>query len=139
MSTRTYDPKKVYVHITNATVNHLVTGFASGTFVTCARNNDMVDMVTGGKGESTQVIHGLEDGTITMTLKNTSPSLPVLRALASSRELFSCFVVDNNPDSYMKAGGTDCRFVRPPDESRGQSVENITATVLVGKYTIKTS
>lgn len=67
-----YDPKKV-----NLVMNgKIITGFASDSMITIARNEDTVTTQVGVKGDVAYNENANESGTITVTLMGTSSSLP---------------------------------------------------------------
>ena len=73
-----YDPKKV-----NLVMNgKIITGFASDSMITIARNEDTVTTQVGVKGDVAYNENANESGTITVTLMGTSSSLPYVRSLA---------------------------------------------------------
>ena len=139
--TYVYDPKKVTVTIGEledvpglSIKTHTITGFAEGTFVTAEKNEDKYTMVSGGQEETTRVVHGNNQGTVTVTLKHTSPSNSVLAKVANSDEVVSVWVNDLNTDGPMLAGGNEGWLQKPAAQSRGNSVENITWTFSIAKY-----
>jgi hypothetical protein len=60
----TYDPKKVLVTWGEV----LFSGFADGTFIAAARNNQGVNLVVGSAGDSARAISNDRSGTVTLTL-----------------------------------------------------------------------
>lgn len=87
-----YDPKKV-----NLVMNgKIITGFASDSMITIARNEDTVTTQVGVKGDVAYNENANESGTITVTLMGTSSSLPYVRSLALKRKEVSVMIVDAN-------------------------------------------
>jgi hypothetical protein len=125
----------------------VISGFASGTHIVVEREVDGMVKVVGSDGEVSRTKSANLSGMITITLKQTSASNPVLRAFANSDELSSAGVVpmvlkDNNnnkvfttycwvrkqPNMELSDEETnrewifDCdriRFVDPPDSGTG--------------------
>lgn len=84
-----YDPKKV-----NLVMNgKIITGFASDSMITIARNEDTVTTQVGVKGDVAYNENANESGTITVTLMGTSSSLPYVRSLALKRKEVSVMIV----------------------------------------------
>lgn len=77
---RTYDPKKIVI-IFGATI---VTGYAEGTFVSIARNGDLFEKVRGADGGVDRVNKNANDFSVTLTLKQTSPTNLALSLLATA-------------------------------------------------------
>lgn len=86
---KTYDPKKILVIVGGVPLS----GFADGSFVRVARNNDMWTMSTGADGEGTRSKSNDRSGTIEVTLKQTSRSNQYLSNLALADELDNAGVV----------------------------------------------
>ena len=76
-----YDPKKVNLVLTGK----IITGFASDSMITIARNEDTVTTQVGVKGDVAFNENAKESGAITVTLMGTSSSLPYVRSLALKR------------------------------------------------------
>ena len=84
-----YDPKKV-----NLVMNgKIITGFASDSMITIARNEDTVTTQVGVKGDVAYNENANESGTITVTLMGTSSSLPYVRSLALKRKEVSVMII----------------------------------------------
>ena len=92
-----YDPKKV-----NLVMNgKIITGFASDSMITIARNEDTVTTQVGVKGDVAYNENANESGTITVTLMGTSSSLPYVRSLALKRKEVSVMIVDANDSASV--------------------------------------
>lgn len=78
MSVKTYNPADVSVIIAGIPIE----GFADGTFITVARNNDSWNMQVGSDGEGVRAKSNDFGGTITLTLMQSSLSNDALSALA---------------------------------------------------------
>jgi hypothetical protein len=71
----------------------VMSGFADGTFVTVARDEQAFNKVTGADGSVSRAKTANKSGTITLTLQQTSPSNDVLSALMIADELSNQGVV----------------------------------------------
>jgi hypothetical protein len=89
MSVRTYDPKSVVVTIGGVPMS----GYADGTFLNVDRDENAFTKVTGADGTSTRVKSNNRSGSMTLTLKQSSPSNDVLSGFASLDELSNTGVV----------------------------------------------
>lgn len=89
MSLRTYDPAQVLITIGGVPMG----GFADGTFLLIDRDEDAFTKVTGADGTSTRVKSNNKAGTLTLTLKQSSPSNDVLSGFAALDELSNTGVV----------------------------------------------
>lgn len=83
MSLRTYDPAQVTVAIGGA----IMSGYTDGTFVEIARNDNTWNTVVGADGLVTRGKSNNRSATLTLTLKQSSPSNDVLSALLVADEL----------------------------------------------------
>ena len=103
-----YDPKKV-----NLVLNgKIITGFASDSMITIARNEDTVTTQVGVKGDVAYNENANESGTITVTLMGTSSSLPYVRSLALKRKEVSVMIVDANDSASVNVAEERCRVTR---------------------------
>jgi len=123
-----YDPKEVQVIIDGA----ILTGFADGTFVTASREEERYEEYVGAHGEVTRSKNANPLGTITVTLKHTSPSNQLLGRLARRDALFPIRVVDRNDGSTV--GGSDAWLVNPADYERGDETEEREWEIRVADY-----
>jgi len=104
MAVKTYDPKQVIIIIGGNTM----TGFADGTFVIVARNEDGWSLQIGTDGEGTRSKSNNKSGTVTFTLMQSSDSNQILSALAALDELSNAgavpiMVKDNSGESLYIA------------------------------------
>lgn len=88
MSVRTYDPASVQIVVGAA----VMSGFTDGTFVEVARDEATWTKAVGADGTVTRGKTNNRSGTVTITLKQSSPSNDVLSALLISDELTSLTV-----------------------------------------------
>ena len=107
MSVRTYDPKAVIV-----TINGIpMSGYSDGTFVEIDRNEPTWNTVVGADGLVTRGKTNNFSGTMTLSLKQSSPSNDVLSSLmaideATNTGVFPILVKDLSGNSiYFSA---DC-------------------------------
>ena len=120
---RQYDPAAVIVTIDSQDI----AGFADGTFVTAARNNDIFTLTVGADGEATRAKSNDLSGRFTITLQQTSPSNDVLSALADADELsnqgvFAIQVADRSGNTL--SSGERGWIVKKPDAGFGKETEN---------------
>lgn len=127
--TTTYDFKKVSVIIGGT----IITGFMDGESIATEKNEDDVTQHVGAGGDVTFSETNDDTATITLTLKQTSSSVPYLQALRNSKELFPVQIVDSNNNAF-RAGGTECRISKPPSRSWGNEVTGLEFAILVADY-----
>ena len=107
MAVKTYDPKGVSVIIGG----HIVGGYADGTFVKVARNNDAFSTKVGADGEPSRTKMADKSGTVEVTLMQSSASNDVLSGYALADEVSNggqvpILVKDGNGTSiYTSAAG----------------------------------
>ena len=123
----TYDPKKV-----NLVMNgKIITGFASDSMITIARNEDTVTTKVGVKGDVAYNENANESGTITVTLMGTSSSLPYVRSLALKRKVVSVMIVDANDSASVNVAEERCRVIKPPDITRAKEIGSESVSIFV--------
>ena len=122
-----YDPKKV-----NLVMNgKIITGFASDSMITIARNEDTVTTQVGVKGDVAYNENANESGTITVTLMGTSSSLPYVRSLALKRKEVSVMIVDANDSASVNVAEVRCRVFKPPDITRAKEIGSESVSIFV--------
>ena len=89
MAVRTYDPKSVVITVGGVPMS----GFADGTFLEITRDDVAFTKVVGADGTTTRVKSNNTGGSMTITLKQSSPSNDVLSAFAQADELTNTGVV----------------------------------------------
>lgn len=99
-----YDPKDVVVNVDST----VITGFASGSFVTVEKSEDNFTEYVGAQGEVAVAEKSNNTGKITLKVKNTSPSYLFLESLAKEKRFYPANVVDRNTGKTY--GGTECRI-----------------------------
>ena len=77
MAVRTYDPAGVTVSVGG----YPIQGFADGTFINVERSADLFSKVVGADGFTSRSKSNDRSGTVTITLKQTSPSNDVLAGI----------------------------------------------------------
>lgn len=127
--TTTYDFKKVSVIVDGS----IITGFMDGESIAVEKNEDDVTAHVGAAGDVTFSDTNDNTATITLTLKQTSSSLPVLDALRKSKALFATQIVDSNNNTF-RAGGSDCRIVKAPARTWGNEVTGVEVQIYVADY-----
>lgn len=125
---QTYDFKKVSVIVDG----QYIVGFMDGTVITCEKNEDNIIPHVGADGEVTFAESADNTGTITLTLKQTSSSLPFLQRLATQKREFAAQVIDANGN--FKAGGTQCRILKTPSREFGSEVSGVEVQIYVADY-----
>lgn len=83
MVLKTYDPAQVTVAIAGA----IMSGYTDGTFVEITRNDVSWNTVVGADGIVSRAKSNNRSGTLTLTLKQTSPSNDVLSGFLIADEL----------------------------------------------------
>lgn len=107
MSVRTYDPKSVIVVVGGIPMS----GFSDGTFLEIDRNEPTWNVVVGADGLVTRGKTNNFSGTMTLTLKQSSPSNDVLSGFmaldeATNNGVFVVLVKDLSGNSiYFSAQG----------------------------------
>ena len=120
-----YDPKKV-----NLVMNgKIITGFASDSMITIARNEDTVTTQVGVKGDVAYNENAKESGTV--TLMGTSSSLPYVRSLALKRKEVSVMIVDANDSASVNVAEERCRVIKPPDITRAKEIGSESVSIFV--------
>ena len=128
MPADSYDPKKVNVFAKN----HRVVGWAEGTMISGSRSEDKQSMNVGSKGEVTFVESGNQSGTIEITLKHNSASLPYFKRLYDTGEKFPITANDMRDGSRM--GGTEAKVMSMGSYERGGDVSDKTLTIGVANF-----
>jgi len=121
MTTKSYDPANVTVIIGG----HIVEGYADGTFVNVARNNDAWNRVGGADGEQARAKSNDKSGTFTLTLMQSSLSNAIMQGFAAADELsnggtFPVLVKDGNGSELAAA---EIAWVRKASD-KGYAKEN---------------
>ena len=123
MTVATYQPDFVTV----AFAGIPITGFAPGTFVNAARNNDSWNLSVGSGGDATRAKSGDKSGRVTITLLGSSASNASLSALAAVDEkagtsVYPLLVKDLSGADVVTAG--TAWIVKPPDLEKSNEETN---------------
>lgn len=129
-TTTTYDFKKVSVIVDGV----YITGFMDGEVIQVEKNEDDVIPHVGADGNVTYAESADQTGTITLTLKQTSASLPFLQQLRKSKKIFPIQIVDNNTNAY-RTGGSEARILKMPDRTWGNEVQGVEIQIHVADLT----
>lgn len=130
MATTTYDFKKVSVIVDGV----FMTGFMDGEPIKVEKNEDDVKAHVGADGDVTYAESADQTGKITLSLKQTSPSLVTLQQLRKSKKIFPVQIVDSNNGAY-RVGGSEARIVKMPPRSWGSEVQGVEVEIHVADLT----
>lgn len=130
MATTTYDFKKVSVIVDGT----FIVGFMDGEPIQVEKNEDDITPHVGAGGDVTYAESADQTGTITLTLKQTSASLPFLQQLRKSKKIFPIQIIDSNNGTY-RAGGSEARIVKMPSRSWGAEVQGVEVQIHVADLT----
>ncbi len=123
MAVRTFDPANVIISIGGVPMS----GYADGTFVMVARDEDAFTKVSGADGEVSRAKSNNRSGTLTLTLMQTSMSNDILSAIALLDETSNAGIVPvlvkeiGTLTILMSGEGWIKKF---PDASYSKDVEN---------------
>ena len=110
-----YDPKEVTVNFGGFNLS----GYAPGTFVVVARaDNEIWKSQAGAGGEVARTKNNNKIGTVTLTLKQTSPSRTQLDLLKNSPAPLP-LLVRNNSDKKFIAEAAEAWIKTDPDNEFG--------------------
>lgn len=128
---QTFDPKKVSLIVDG----RFIVGYMDGTFIGTEKNEDNITPHVGAHGDVTYSRNADDTGTITVTLKQNSSSLPHLIALSKQDRDFAANIIDAN-DNKIKAGGNQCRIVKTPSVDWGAEVGGVEVKIFVADYNL---
>ncbi|MCM3413521.1 phage structural protein [Metabacillus litoralis] len=128
-ATTTYNPKKVSAIIDGV----FGTGFMDGTFISAEKNEDDVTPHVGAQGDVTFAESADNTGTITMTFKQSSSTLPYLRALRNEKRIFPIQVIDSNTNT--RVGGNEARIVKMPNKEFAAEESGVEVQFYVADFT----
>jgi hypothetical protein len=124
----TFDFKKVSTIVDGI----IITGWMDGEVISVEKNEDDVIPHVGAGGDVTYAESADKTGTITLTLKQTSSSLPHLQELRKSKRLFPIQILDVNSRAY-KTGGTEAKILKMPPRTYGSEVQGVEVQIHVAK------
>lgn len=132
---KTYDPKQYSLIVGG----HIVGGFADGTFLTAARNNDTWSLNVGADGEGARAKSNDKSGTYVFTLQQTSNSNSVLSGFHTADEVgnggqLPVLIKDNNGDTVIESLTAWVR--KPADVELGKEITNREWTIETDKMTL---
>lgn len=123
MAVSTFDPKSVIIAVGGVPLS----GYADGTFLEVAADNQQFSKTTGADGFTTRVKSNNNGATATVTLAQSSPSNDYLSGLAAADRLTSTGIVpilikDLSGSTIIFAG--TCWIQQIPDASFGNEINN---------------
>lgn len=127
---RSYDPDEVNLVVGGV----VVTGVASGTWITAERAEDDFTEYIGAKGEVALAESNNRSGEIKVTLDNTSPSVNMLYEWSRKKgknALFPVSIVDANEEGKIRMGGPQARVRRPANYESGKEITEREFTIFV--------
>lgn len=118
---------------TNVIINGIfMTGYSDDSKVSIEKNEDDISTYVDTDGNVTYAEQTDESGTMTVSLNQTSPSLPFLSKLRKSKKTFPVSIIDSNTGRY-KNGGNKCRIVKMPDREWGKEIAGVEVQVFIPK------
>lgn len=128
---QTFDFKKVSTIVDG----NFIVGFMDGTGIAAEKNEDNITPHVGADGGVTYAESNDNTGTITLTLRQNSPSLSALIKLSQSKKTFPAQIIDSN-DNKMKAGGNHCRILKTPSAEWGSEISGVEVQIYVADYKV---
>ncbi|GHU69890.1 hypothetical protein FACS1894184_14590 [Clostridia bacterium] len=113
-----YDPMLITVVVNGRTI----TGFAQEGVVTLARSEDSILPAVGAQGDVAYAYNANKTGTATITLHQTSASLPALRLMSQNHTKINITIVDNNDPNHVYLNSQGGQIIKVPDYTRGKEV-----------------
>lgn len=132
---KTFDPKAVEIILAGISFE----GYADGTFVTVARDNDSFSSLVGSDGEGARALSNDKSGTITATLLQTSVTNAALSALANLDEATGdgvgpLLIKDNSGTTLVSA--ETAWILKPADIEFGREISNREWTIKTDSLTM---
>jgi len=128
----TYDIKDVNVIVDGV----VITGLAEGSVITSEKNEDNFSTHVGVKGEVTFAETNDPTGTITITLKNTSPHVRYLESLANragQNAIIGVQIIDLNTNA-VNVSGNECRVMKSSDKEYSNEETEREYNIMVADY-----
>ena len=122
MAVRSYDSKEVNLVVGGV----VITGVASGSWISVERSEDDFTEYVGAKGEVALAETNNRTGDVTVTLDNTSPSCTYLYQLSKRRgrnALVDVVVVDANEEGRVRMSASQARVRRPANYESGNEIK----------------
>ena len=110
----------------------IITGYADGDAIQAEPNEDKWTQTVGADGGVTYNESNNETGVITLTLKPSSSSIPVLRALYKSGDSFNTLIQDTA--NNVRVTGEDCRIQKWPAFGRAEEESGVEIPILCAYY-----
>ena len=126
--TKVYDFKQNTVIVAGM----IATGYADGDAIQGERNEDKRTQTVGAAGEVTINKSNNDTGTFTLRFKPNSPTLPLIRSLYNSDELFQVMIKDSA--NNIQVTGEDCVIPNLPPFSRAEEETPVEVTILAARY-----
>lgn len=127
-----YDVKKITVVVDG----RFLTGFSADSKVKAERMEDTQIEYIGVDGEVDTSINANNAGTVTVTLKSTSPSVGYLNRLANSRKVLAVSIIDLNTNG-VNATGTNAFVRKPMFPDTSKEIADVEYEIFVGDLTIQ--
>ncbi len=127
-----YDVKKITVVVDG----RFLTGFSADTKVSAEKDEDSQTEYIGVEGDVDFSKNASNAGTVTVSLKSTSPSIAYLNNLANTRKIFPISVVDLN-DNGANATGTEAFVRKPILPDKGKEISDVEYEIFVGDLSIE--
>ncbi|WP_051302792.1 phage structural protein [Salibacterium aidingense] len=125
----TYDPRQVKLVV----AGRIITGFASGSFITAEKQNNNYSSHVGAQGVVSRTRSADPRGNISTTIKQTSPDSGFLNSLAKSTELFQAELIDRNTNK-VNVGGNECWIEKPASIERSNEEQEQQWNIIVADY-----
>ena len=122
---KSYNPKDVSLIFGG----QIIEGFADGTFITVARNNDSATYQSGSQGGGTRVLSGDKSGRVTFILQQSSKSNGVISAQLAAMELSGAGITSmlgKDSGSGDRWAGATTWVVKPADMDFANELSNRT-------------
>ncbi len=126
-----YDPEDYMLVYGGRTI----TGLAAGTPITATKETNRWETYVGAQGEVTRTRNRNPLGSITVTVKRTSPDFAYLVQKANSDDIDSVHLIDRNT-SEITVGGSEAWIEKLPDFTAvaGDTVPEIEFTIRIVDY-----
>jgi len=126
--TTVYNFKNTQVIVAGA----IITGYADGDAIQAEPNEDKWTQTIGAAGDVTYNESNNETGLITLTLKTSSSSIPYLRSLYKSKQLFNVLIQDTS--NNVRVTGEDCMIQKWPSFTRSEEEAGVEIPILCAYY-----
>jgi hypothetical protein len=114
--------------------SRFITGFDEGTMVSSEKDEDFFSEKADAQGVAVVSETNNPFGTISVTLSQTSPSVPFMEGLAKSRKEVPVWVTYNG-EPKEKSGGTRCRVKKTAGKEYGDEAGSREYEIKVLDYT----